>query len=850
MDAAACLCHRRTLKQVGIRALGVPPARRGAALWLLFTATAVQSAQPPARPADLPPGYRSDPCATSVESLPVYLPRLLRVTVNGINTRREYLFLQRRCGTVLARVQDLEELRVRTADKPTVAINGDRYLNLNTFDGLTYTLDEPGQALVIEGEPRIFYPTIINLENDRLPRYERQGPGGFLNYGLFTADQFGGTTDRSWTGSATLGLFGEPGVLISDWLGVRQGDFRKNLRLGTTFFRDFPSRTATLRVGDVYTRGGAFGGTTPVGGVQYATNFSTRPFLITTPVEMMEALARRTAVVNLFNAEFGDPESQSRATFLSGLATAPYGPVEIVNIPSYQNGEYTLTLRDSLGRETTVRTPFFFNRGLLRQGLHDFSYEAGLRRVRSDEDDYAGAFGAATHRYGFNAFFTGEAHLEAGESGQAAGLTASSAVPLLGVVTSTVAGSHTDAGSGTGAYGAMALENSYRKFGYVARQECRSPEFRLATAPATANDPLICRSFLSASRMLTAYDSVSLSATTATLRGQADPLAFRLGAVTRRWRGLNLSAFAGYSERPLRDYNFGILASFSLAAVQQWLGQSPAAAAPASLTDPRRVQFNVTAAGGKDREVSALGQASSSARVGEQDVGIQASTALDRRDLKSLAGTWNNRYLTAAAGLSRVEGTEQYTAGAASGIAWLDGGIFATRPLSNSFAVVRMGEEHAGVRVNGYRTDADGDVLIAPLQPYRGNPIVIDGSDLPMNARVGSLNLAVTPRYRSGSVLRPAIRVLRDAIVTVRLRDADGATVPLPPGGYATVPGVEDLFPVGEDGAVYVIGLEPRTPVTVHWNGQTCTLDIELPPAPARDTIPELGPMICEGVAP
>lgn len=817
---------------------------------MLLVAPVARPAQLPTRPADLPPELRMDPCASSAEPLPVYLPRLLRVTVNGIKDR-EYLFLQRRCGTLLARVTDLEQLRIRTAGKPTVDINRDRYLNLNTFPDLAYVLDEPTQALVLEGEPQVFYPTVINLESDRLPRDDRSGPGGFLNYGLFTSDRLdSGRDNRSWSGSATLGLFGDPGVLVSDWLGVRQGEFSQTLRLGTTFFRDFPARISTLRVGDVFSRGGAFGGTAPIGGVQYGTNFSTRPFLITTPVEVMDALTRRTAVVNLFNAEFGDPESQSRATFLSGLATAPHGPVEIINIPTYLNGEYTLTLRDSLGRESTVRTPFFFNRGLLRQGLHDFSYEAGARRLRTDEDDYAGGFAAATHRYGFSSGFTGELHAEAGESGQAAGLTASNAIPYFGVLTSTLAGSRADDVDGAGIYGALALENSYRAYGYAVRQECRSTDFHLATAPAGIVDPLICRGFASASRMLTAYDSASLSATGSNLRGRPDTLALRLGFVTRRWLGLNLSAFAGYVERPVRDYTVGVLATFSLATVQGWLGRPPAPAAPASLSDPHRVQFNASVEGGKDRDVTALGRVSSSARIGEQDLSVQATTALDTRDLRSLSGSLNNRYLTASAGLTHVEGIDQYTAGAASGIAWIDGGVYPTRPLSNSFAVVRLGEQHASVRVNGYRTDRDGEVLIAPLQPYRENPIVVNGSDLPMNARFSRLDLTVTPRYRSGVVVRPEILIQRDAILTVLLRAQDGSTVPLPPGGYATVPGSADLFPVGEDGALYVIGLEGRTPVTVHWNGQTCTLDVVLSDAPAGDAIPELAPMVCEGVLP
>ncbi|HUR41150.1 MAG TPA: fimbria/pilus outer membrane usher protein [Verrucomicrobiae bacterium] len=815
-------------------------------LALAVCSGSARATQEPTRPADVP----GDSCsATAAEAAPAYVPRLLRVTVNGINTRQEYLFLQRRCGALLARRQDMEALRVKTAGAPTVEINGDPYLNLNRYPKLVYVLDESGQALEIDGEPEIFYPTVINLEQDRLAATGPVLPGGFLNYGLFTNDRVEGG-NRGFTGSATLGVFGEPGVLVSDWLGYKFDTVERVVRLGTTFFRDYPERISTLRIGDVYSRGGAFGGSASLGGVQYGTNFSTRPYLITTPVEMMEAATRRMAVVNLFNAEFDDPERQSRAAFLSGIATAPHGPVEILNIPTYQNGEYVLTLRDQLGREYTVRQAFFFNQGLLRQGLHDFSYEAGARRLRGDRDEYGDAFAAATHRYGFSTRFTGEGHAEVTEDIQALGATGSLVVPRVGVLSASLAGSHAG-GAGSGLYGALTLENRYRDTGYAARTECRSESFFRASEDPAVGDPLMCRGFASVSYALTPFDSVAVSAAGATLRGAAaDSLGYRLGYVTRRWPGLNLTAFVGLTEQPQRDESFGVLASASFATLRDWAGAPASRPQPASLLDPRRVQGNLAVEGGRHRQVNARARVSSNARVGEHDFGVQAGTSLGGAALQTLSGSWSNRYLVSSVGVSHTDSDDYYTAGGASGLVYMDGGLYPARPLTGSFAVVKLGPEHAGVRVNSYRADADGDVLVSPMQPHRENPVVINGADLPMNARFDGLNLAATPRFRSGVILRPGIRVLRDALLTVQLRGADGAVVPLPPGGYATLPESDELFPVGEAGALYVIGLQAATKVTVHWNNQQCTLDIALSGAPPVDAIPELGPYVCEGIAP
>jgi outer membrane usher protein len=828
-------------------------ARRGrrAALALVFGVAVAEATQLPERPADLPPpapARAEDPCSAAATTAPVYVPRLLRVVVNESDTRTEYVFLQRRCGALLARAADLRRLRIRTAGKPAVAINGERYVNLNTYDGLTYDLDEAAQTLAIEGEPRIFIPTVIDLEHDRVPR-TAVAPGAFLNYGLFTADRVEGGA-RNWTGTATLGVFGEPGVLISDWLFFRQSTVDQDYRLATTFFRDYPERIASLRVGDVYARGGAFGSTAALGGVQYATNFLTRPWLITSPVEMMTAATRRLSIVNLFSGELDEAERQSRAAFLSGIATAPHGPVEIVNIPTYQNGLYVLTLRDAQGREHVVRQPFFFSQGLLRQGLHDFSYEAGARRESLADDRYGDVFAAGTHRYGFSARLTGEAHVELAGDGQALGLTAARAVPRLGVLTATGALAHADGAGGTGYFGALGLENSYPRYGYALRGECRSERFFLPSAGLPAN-PLACREFGSVSRAVTPVDSVSVTVASTQLRGQDDGRSYRVGWVTRRWRGLTLTAFGTYTEQPLPDYSVGVLFGASLATLRELAGAAPRAAAPApSLTDPRRLNLQVIGETGRNRDPSAVARLSSSARLGEQDVGVRVSAGLVNRDVQTLSGTWGNRYLNSAAAVSRADGQEVYTAGAASGLAWVDGAWFATRPLAGSFAVVRLGEEQAGVRVNGYRTDADGDVLVTPMQAYRENPIAINGADLPMNARFDALSLGVTPRYRAAAVVRPRIVLVRDAILTVQLRDAEGRTVPLPTGAYATVAGSTEQFPTGEDGVVYVTGLEAVTRVTIHWNEQECGLDVTLPAKPPLNEIPELGPFVCEGLRP
>lgn len=767
-----------------------------------------------------------------------YLPRLLRVVVNGTDSGREQVLLQRPCGALLARAADLEGLRIKTPRKPHVTINGESYLNLNAYQGLRFTLDENQQRLSIEGEPWIFYPTVLDLQPPPQPVAPPAPLGAFLNYGLF-ASGANDNSARRYNANAGLGVFGSQGVLLSDWLFSQFGDAQQTYRVGTTFIRDMPERVATLRLGDVVARGGAFGGGGGLGGVQYGTNFAVRPGLIITPVQMMQAATRSTAAVNLYTSDLDDPERVSRAVFLSGLAAAPHGPVELINIPTYNNGQYELVLRDRFGREVSVTQESFFNQGLLRQGLHDYSYEAGALRRSFLNDSYGGGYLAGTHRYGFSNRFTAEAHAEAAEAAYAAGLTGAWAVPYVGVAVATFAGSQSDA-AGAGVLAALSVENRYLRYAYALREECRDENFRLPTETVPGN--LACQTFASLSGTLPWNDGVALSASHTDRRSATDVLAVRVSYSARFLNRASLQLYGGWTDAGRRSFNTGLYFSLSFAGTYTQT-------APGGLFDARRTHADVTASD-SDGQTRVFGRLRTSTGSSDNTVGVQVGAALDGRNQQTLSGTWSGNRASAVAVLSSTEGTEVYSVGAASALAWMDGAWFASRPLYSSFALVRLGEDYGRVRVNGLRSDDNGDVLVTPLQPYYENAIRINPADLPASARMETSLSSVRPRFRSGAVLRPGIRAVREALLTVELLDEQGQRVPLPPGGYATVPGSDERFPVGEDGLLYVSGLAQSSQITVRYREQECRIALSLPAKPPANTIPELGIFLCEGVTP
>lgn len=825
-------------------------SRRGALLGCALAVAALSplasATQPVVRPQP-PPGVEAlVPCTRDDGATTHYVQRLLRVTVNGTTFRDGFLLLQRPCGALLARAADLEQMRIRTAGLPTVEIDGEPYLNLNQYDKLRYALDIPAQALAIEGHPSIFFPTVIDFEPAPAPP-PATAPGAFLNYGAFLSAPLE-SGDQTLNANAGLGVFGSQGVLTSDWLASRQGERQSVLRLGTTYTRDDVARIRTLRAGDVTARAGAFGSGAAIGGVQYATNFGTRPRLQTAPVNIMDAATARSAGVNLYNNDPWDTDRGPRAAFMNNLATVPYGPVQLVNMPTYNNGEYELILRDTLGGETVVRQAYFFNQGLLRPGLEDFSVEAGLLRQDLSGNDYDGAFGAATWRRGLSNTFTVEAHGEASDLGEALGGSVSWVLPWVGVLSGTAAAARHDlapAGSagGTGAYGALSLENRYRRLAYALREDCQSPEYLLPNVRALPTVTNACRGLLSVTGTLPNHDTLGLTASASTFRGLESIRQAQLQYGTRAWPGAQLQVYAGWSSLQQGDYTAGLSLVYSFAA------QARGRARPDSLLDARRATASLTASTVDGGDASAYAQLANHAQWGDGNASARVGASLAGVERQSLALGWAGSRLQANAGVRNEAELKSYSVGASSALVWLDDSLFTSRPLFGSFAVVRLGADHGNVRVNSLRTDGDGDVVVSPMVAYYPNPVYVNPADLPLDARLDRSHFEAVPRFRSGLLLRPAVARVRGAIVSVQVVDEDGARVPLPIGAWATVAGQPEPFPVGEGGEVYVEGLDRAARLTVHYRLQQCELDLPAVSA-ARGGIPELGPFVCESIRP
>ena len=292
---------------------------------------------------------------------------------------------------------------------------------------------------------------------------------GFVNYDLFGEQ----VDDQTSLGSILdIGVFGSRGVVTNSLIGRHDDDRREVLRLDSTWTLDFPERLATLRVGDAISASGAWGRSARFGGVQFGTNFSTQPTLVTTPLLYAQGEAIVPSTVDVF---------------VNGRRVAsedvPPGPFTIDRLPPITGaGQMQVVVTDALGRQQVISQPYYTGQTLLRAGLNEYSFEAGA--IREDYALRSNAYGdlvmAGTFRRGITDRFTAEVHAEGQADGaSAAGVDTAWQVGTLGILTLTAAAGGDDE---IGWLGGMGFEHNGQQVNVFARTQYATEDWPTRTS--------------------------------------------------------------------------------------------------------------------------------------------------------------------------------------------------------------------------------------------------------------------------------------------------------------------------------------------------------------------------------
>jgi outer membrane usher protein len=754
-------------------------------------------------------------CASSAlgQGAPVEL--LLQVDLNrqGLN---ETVLVLRSGERFLISAEDLQRWRLRAPAVDPLLHDGRAWYPLDALPGVSFELDERTQRLAILTGAEAFAGTVSPLPGPGVgPAPLLPQPGGFLNYTLAATHASGETATG---GLFEAGFFSRYGVLTSSAVAAELGSRSEWHRLDTTYTIDYPERRSSLRFGDAVTRAGAWGRAVRFGGAQAGTNFGTQPGFIPFPVTAALGQAALPSTVDVFvnNA-------------LVTRRSVPPGPFAITDIPTVTgSGDVRVVVRDLLGREQIYTQPFYGSTTLFRKGVSDYSFEAGA--VREDfgtaSDHYAGHVAAATYRTGLSDRLTGEARAEHSDLATAAGISAAFLAADVAVLSATGALSTGDAGDG--ALAGFSAERSTRLYSLALQTTVASRDFR-QSGMLPDELPRRRQTVANAGLQLGAFGSFSVTHVLQEFRDQPKVEVATLAYAFPIPRLGQLGVSAVRTLGPT-----GGSALFLTLAVP--IGEAVSAAASLE-----RIRSNDTG----ETETRRTLVAQKSPPLGEgYGYRVQA------RD-EDLSGSWTQQTSTGiyTAELARVEGESGATRLTASGgIGTIGGHFFLSRNITDSFAVVRVAD-FPDVRVlhdnqPAARTDAAGYAVLPRLRAYDRNPIAVEQTDLPLDARIGALALQAVPYFRSGVFVDFPVRRVRAATFRVLLEDG----TELPSGALARIDGQGESFPVALRGQAYVEGLEAKSRVIITWRGQSCALDVSYPAGP--DPLPDLGTFVCKGVKP
>lgn len=688
------------------------------------------------------------------------------------------------------------------------------FISVTDLPGAKINVEQRTQRLLVELPPRLFDPTDVRFAADATPPVAAPVMAGVLNYTLFG---YSSRDDSFASGFFEAGASGAPGSLIltasANTAAPAGQTTHRVVRYDTTFRRDDPAGLRTLNIGDTFTQNGSnWGRSVRFGGLQFGTNFALQPNLITYPLQGFAG----TAVV---------PSSVDVLVNGSRIATQPVqpGPFTVNDVPLVSGaGDVQLVVRDAFGQQQVISQPFYASRRLLKSGLSEFQINAGAirRNYGLASFDYGSAMGAGHWRGGLSDRFTMEIRAEGDDQTRATGVTGDFGLGLYGTATAGVAVS--DGRAGSGDQWIAGYEYLGRRFNLAARARWASPDFR---AVGDEGLPIVRRqTYASAGANLGTMGSLGV-------------------------------AWASQRYRALPDLDTATLTYTATLSRRVFLTMS--VARTWSVVDQTSAYASLTVA--LDGRTSATGEASGS-RAGGQggssyaawsiqqalptDEGAGFRVRVATRDQVDAGAGYTWPYGTYTLEASRFQDASAVRATATGGIGYVGGRAFASRPITESFGLVQVGDIegvlvfHEGNPIG--RTDEGGAVVVQRMNPYVSNRITIDERDLPMDVTIRSREQRVVPAFRSGTVVHyEAVRRV-SAILEVRTEDGQH----LPAGSEAAMDNSALRFIVGDAGEMYVPDLPTAARFTVDRPGSACAFEVRLP-ATQHEIQPKLGPFVC-----
>jgi outer membrane usher protein len=596
----------------------------------------------------------------------------------------------------------------------------------------------------------------------------------------------------------------------------RRGDVR--------VVRDLPEESLRLAAGDVGYPVAGFQAGRPLGGFAVARDFLLQPYRNFQPSGQQEFVLTETSTVEV--------EVNGRPTRSFRLAPGPYS---VLNFPGTSGtNDVRIRITDAFGREQVIEFPFFFDRQLLAPGVHEFAYAAGVpSTLRDDRYVYDGDRPTVSglHRIGVTDWLTLGLNVQADPEFRQVGAEALLATRLG---TFSLEPAVTDAtGSGTDFAGALRFRDYrsgvdfWERRTVTAQAVWRGEDFGSLGSLRPSNPvewDLSARIGQPVARNVT----LTLGGRHQISRepGASDATSLELSARSRILDGVDFDVSLSRERDRTGEEQTLLFAGLRILFAD---GRHSAAFSYDSPDEVRRAQWRYQDIEPVDAFSASLEL--SRGRDGGEVLGDVAYVH-DR-----FAATARHDRIERLGSPGRDRGFDRRTTLTAStALAFADGHVGVSRPITDGFAIVAPHPRLAGRRVGVDRVGdgylASGDALGPPVVPnlsaYRQRSVLLDVPDAPSGYDLGEDRPTLLPGYRSGVVV--PLGTDAAASLTGVLRGPDGAPLSLHSGELRPAAGGDALpFFTNRGGRFVIDGVRPgRWLLALPALGRT--VEVEVPP--------------------
>lgn len=746
---------------------------------------------------------------------------VVRVTLNH-EEKGDYFVRLTDGGDFLVRLADLEEMGLKLGEADVLEIEGDAHVRLGSIEGVEFEFDENTLTVGITALPSMLpLSTVDFMRRERKDVYRPLDDSFFLNYSLEYLDSEAPDSE-TLTLNNELGIKARGVLFLTDSLYTRtdgEGDF---VRLMSSLTYDWRDSMQRLVAGDLVATAGTLGSSVHLGGVSFSKQYRINPYLIKYPLPAVRGIVSMPSDVEVY---------------VNGIRVhagrfSP-GEFELSNISSFSGaGSVEVVLEDPFGRRQRLLYPYYLTTRLLRGGFNDYGYSVGFLRE---------ALGVESNRYGDPAF---SAYHDRGLSDSlTVGFSAEGSKDVYnfgpqsffrmgnaGVVSLALAASR-DGESGH--WGEAAL------LGYEYLGRSINGTLNVATFSRDYTNLGSVVAGRAAGTGVSPYERTrySLGAGIGLSSSTRGSISFNAGVVDR-FEGEDRNTYSVSYSKPLARRT---TLSSRLTYVRDgdstyavFLGVTHRFEGDVYLTadyeqgedvNTQRVQVHNTEPSGEGFGYRVILDRA------EDDTG--ATFAFNPRlNYNARFGRYGAEYFRSEPDAG--EPTRSYRLRAAGGIGYVGGVVGLSRPITDSFGLVRVGElEGIGVFVNNRevgRTDAGGKVFAPELSSYINNQVSISDDNVPIDYTLSRVAVLVSPSLRSGSVID--FKVKRLHAVTGRIVvEEDGGLRPIVYNDLRiTVDGEILTFPTGRGGEFYLEDIGPGTyRASIEYKGKAYSFEIDVP---------------------